>query len=163
VPLVDVKHVAKALNLTPRRVQQLVPEGLPKELRGKYDLGKCMLWYIRYLQAALEKKSSPMASGEYAGLKDERIRGLRADAELKEIQLAEKRGTLVSLADARIAIADMVHMTKARMLSIAPRLAPDVMGETSRVMVQAKIEKSIKESLNHLADDGSHFASKRDR
>lgn len=163
MPLVDVKHLAKTLNLTPRRVQQLVSDGLPKELRGKYDLGKCMLWYIRFLQAALEKKSAPMANGEYAGLKDERIRGLRADAELKEIQLSEKRGSLVSLDDARIAISDMVHMTKARMLAIPARLAVEVMGETSRVMVQAKIEKSIKESLNHLADDGSTFSPQRDK
>jgi hypothetical protein len=38
----------------------------------KYDLGKCMLWYIRYLQAALEA-SGRRDSGdeEYIGAREE--------------------------------------------------------------------------------------------
>ena len=53
---VKVDEVARALNLTPRRVQQLRSEGLPSVGRGQYELGPCMAWYIRYLQAALEKR-----------------------------------------------------------------------------------------------------------
>ena len=36
--------------------------------------------------------------------------------------------------------------TKARIMAIAPRLAPELVGETSRVMIQAKIEKASKEA-----------------
>lgn len=42
--MVNVERVADALNVTPRRVQQLVKEGLPREKRGEYDPIKCMLW-----------------------------------------------------------------------------------------------------------------------
>ena len=59
MPIVDVERVAQALNLDARRVQQLVKLGMPKEGRGQYDAVKCLLWYIRYLQAALEKKRTP--------------------------------------------------------------------------------------------------------
>jgi len=47
---VDVTKVASALNLDPRRVQQLVQEGMPRMSRGQYDPVKYMVWYIRYLQ-----------------------------------------------------------------------------------------------------------------
>lgn len=35
--LVGVGKLAKLMKLTPRRIQQLVDEGMPKEERGKYD------------------------------------------------------------------------------------------------------------------------------
>ncbi len=152
MPLVDVTKVAAALNLTPQRVQQLVHEGMPREDRGRYDAVKCMLFYIRYLQRALEKKSVPMADGGYAGEREERIRLLRADADLREIELAKERGQLVAIQDVEIAMTDLVLTTKARIIAIPPRLAPELVGEPSRVMVQAKLEKACKEALAYLAE-----------
>jgi hypothetical protein len=97
---VDVGKIAKALNLTEQRVQQLVKEGLPREARGRYDTVKCLRWYIRYLQMALKKKSIPTLEGGYVGEREERIRLLRADADLREIELARERSQLVAIADA---------------------------------------------------------------
>lgn len=154
--LVNVDKLAKALNLQARRIQQLVKEGMPREDRGRYDLGACMLWYIRYLQGVIEKKSANV-NGEFLGLNDQRVRGLRADAELKEMELALKRGQTANLTDVRSALANLVLMTKARLLAVPPRLAGEVMGEGSLVMIQAKIEKAIKDALNQLADDGSNY------
>ena len=36
-------------------------------------------------------------------------------------------------------------------MAIPPRLAPELVGEASRVMVQAKLEKACKEALAYLA------------
>jgi phage terminase Nu1 subunit (DNA packaging protein) len=146
------------MNVTPRRVQQLATEsGMPRERKGMYDAAKCLLWYIRYLQDALEKKAVPKGDGAYSGITDERARSIRADAELKEIELAEKRGTLVRVEQVKKVFVDLVHMTKARVMATPPRIAPEVLGESSRVMVQAIVEKALKEALNHLADDGSNY------
>jgi phage terminase Nu1 subunit (DNA packaging protein) len=152
--IVRVGKVAQALNLTPQRVQQLANEGLPKEDRGKYDLGKCMLWYIRYLQAALEKKAVPMADGGYAGTREERTRLLRAEAELKEMELAEKRGQLVAIQDVEKEMTDLVLTTKARIMAIPPRVTPELVGESSRMIIQTKLEKACKEALALLAREG---------
>jgi hypothetical protein len=57
MPTVDVTKVVKFLNVTPRRVQQLVKEGMPRDARGQYNPIKCGAWYVRYLQAAIEKKT----------------------------------------------------------------------------------------------------------
>lgn len=147
---VDVTKVASALNLDERRVQQLVKEGMPREARGQYDPVKCLLWYVRYLQHALEKKSVPTLDGGFVGEREERVRLLRADADLREMELARERGLVVAIEDVEKEMSELVLSVKARVMAVAPRVAPEIIGETSRVMIQAKIEKSIKEALVQL-------------
>jgi phage terminase Nu1 subunit (DNA packaging protein) len=162
--LVNAKTLANVFGITESRVHQLVKDGLPKELRGKYDLLKCVRWYVKYLQTALEKKAIPTADGGFAGEREERIRLLRADADLREMELAKERGQLVALPDVESTLTDLVLTTKARIMAIAPRVAPELVGETSRVMIQAKIEKACKEALAYLAKadpNGSAITSER--
>jgi phage terminase Nu1 subunit (DNA packaging protein) len=151
MPTVNVSKVAAFLNLDERRVQQLVKEGMPRETRGQYDPVKCAAFYIRFLQRALEKKSVPTLDGGFAGEREERIRLLRADADLREMELARERSQLVAISDVERVMTDLVLTTKARILAMPARLAPELVGETSRVMIQAKIEKACKESLAYLA------------
>jgi phage terminase Nu1 subunit (DNA packaging protein) len=148
---VNVTRVAAALNLSEQRIHQLVKEGMPRETRGQYDPVKCMLWYIRYLQQALEKKSVPTLDGGFVGEREERVRLLRADADLREMELAKDRGLLVALPDIEATLTDLFLTTKARIMAIPPRLAPELVGERSRAMIQAKLEKACKESLAYLA------------
>jgi hypothetical protein len=153
---VGPEKVAQALNLTESRVHQLVKEGLPKEGRGQFDPVKCMLWYIRYLQGALEKKSVPTLDGGFVGEREERVRLLRADADLREMELARERSLVISIVDYERTLADIILTTKARVMAIAPRAAPEVTGQTSRVMVQALIEKQCKDALSYLAKAENH-------
>jgi phage terminase Nu1 subunit (DNA packaging protein) len=150
--IVNVTRVAAFLNLTPQRVQQLVKEGMPREARGQYDPIRCGAWYVRFLQAAIEKKvgGGPM-DGEILSEREQRLRLLRAQRELKEIELAKTQGLLVSIADVEKELTDLVLTTKARILAIPPRLAPELVGETSRVMIQGKIERACKEALSYQA------------
>ena len=112
VATVDVGKIAKTLNLTEQRVQQLVKEGLPREARGRYDPEKCLRFYVRYLQKALQKKSVPTSDGRYVGEREERVRLIRADADLREIELARERSQLVSIADVETAMTDLVVTTR---------------------------------------------------
>ncbi len=165
MPTVSVEKVAGFLNLTPQRVQQLVKEGMPRESRGEYDAIKCAGWYIRYLQNALEKKAVPTLEGGFVGEREERIRLLRADADLKEMELARERSQYVALPDVEKTLTDLVLTTKARILAIPPRLAPELVGETQRTMIQAKLEKACVEALAYLAkaipDHGSSVTPER--
>ena len=158
MPTVGVTKVASALNLKVRRVQQLVGLGMPREGRGQYNVMRCMLWYARYLQGVLEKRSASMPDGGHAGVREERVRLLRADADLKELRLAHERSQLISLADYEHALADLFVTTKTRIMAIPPQLACELVGETSRVMIQAKLEKACKEALAYLAKAGSSDA-----
>jgi hypothetical protein len=148
---VGVTRVASALNLTEQRVQQLVKEGMPREGRGQYDPVKCMLWYIRYLQHVIEKRSVSTLEGGFVAEREERVRLLRADADLREMELAKERGLLLAHPDVEATLTDLVLTTKARIMATPPRLAPELIAETSRIMIQAKLEKACKESLTYLA------------
>jgi phage terminase Nu1 subunit (DNA packaging protein) len=149
--LVNVSALAKAMNVGERRIEQLVHEGMPREGRGRYDLGKCLLWYVRFLQKALEARRIEMSDGELASYKEEKLALLRIDRELREIELAQKRKELVAIDDVEKAYSDMALTIKARMMGVPARLAAELVGETSRVMIQAKIEKEVWATLAQLA------------
>src|ERR1700691_4420305 len=125
---VDVGKVASALNLDERRVQQLVKEGMPRVSRGRYDPVKCMLWYVRYLQGVLERSSVPTPDDGFSGERVERVervRLLRAQADLREMELASQRSSVIPVADYERTLADIILTTKTRVMAIAPLVAPE--------------------------------------
>ena len=91
---VKVDQVAEALAISDRRVQQLVKEGMPQVARGKYELDACMRWYIRFLQKALEQRSS-VDGEQVSNLTSERIRAARAQTSRFELENARIRGEVV--------------------------------------------------------------------
>jgi len=101
-----------------------------------------------------EKKAVPILDGGFVGERDERVRLLLAEANLKEIELAKQRSQLIALDDVEQAMTDLVLTTKARIMASPPRLSPELVGETSRVMIQANLEKACQEALAYLAKAG---------
>jgi phage terminase Nu1 subunit (DNA packaging protein) len=150
---VNVERVADALNLTPRRVQQLVKEGLPREKRGEYDPIKCMLWYVRYLQAQVSRLSPnvDLAGGDVDQERKQRIRLLRADADLRELELARERGEFIALDDVEKTMTDLIVVTRARILTVANRVAPQLVGEPQTV-IEAKLDRALKDALTPLTN-----------
>jgi phage terminase Nu1 subunit (DNA packaging protein) len=147
--LVGISLIAERLKLTPRRIQQLAGEGLPRVTRGKYDVDQVLDWYIAKLERQLAGETDE--EGETAKRYKEELRLLSARADQQELDLAARRRELVSIADVQKEMTDLVATTKARILTVPARLAPELLSEQSRVMVQAKIEKALKEALAHLA------------
>ena len=93
----------------------------------------------------------PTLDGGFSGERVERVRLLRADADLREMELASQRSSVISVADYERTLAAVILTIKARVMAIAPRVAPKVTGQNSRVMAQAIIEKECKEALSYLA------------
>jgi phage terminase Nu1 subunit (DNA packaging protein) len=153
IRLVGIAAIAERLRLTPRRIQQLAGEGLPRVTRGKYDVDAVLDWYIAKIERQLARQTDE--DGDQAIQYKEELRLLSAKADLQELDLASKRRELVSIVDVEKTMTDLVITTKARILTVPARVAPEILGEQSRVMVQAKIEKAIKESLSHLAEVSS--------
>jgi hypothetical protein len=145
------------MSLPPRAAADIVGEtsrvtaGMPKEARGEYDLAKCMLWYIRFLQKSLQQKGTMDADGNVTIGRSERARLTKAQADLAEIELAKAQGAVIAIEEHASILSDLVQETKARFMSLPPRAAADIVGETSRVMVQAKLEKHVMAALSHLS------------
>jgi phage terminase Nu1 subunit (DNA packaging protein) len=161
MPLVEIKQLTQALNVTEQWIGKLVKEGMPKEARGKYDLGKCMLWYIRYLQAALKRRGGNQTPDEEGRTEQrERLRLLSAEAELKELELARERGDFIALPDLEKMLMDLVLTTKARILAVSQRISPQLVG-MDRVGIEAELDKELKAALSSLSKNanGTNHAS----
>jgi phage terminase Nu1 subunit (DNA packaging protein) len=148
--IVTVEKLAQAMNITPRRVQQLVEEGMPREAHGAYDLGQCMAFYIRYLQNALERRDPQQLDSINAALRTERQRLTRMQADQLELELEETRGRLIpaELFEQRLAL--MVTSARTRILLLPARIAPELEG-LSRDEIKRKLTSAIHQLLTVLA------------
>jgi hypothetical protein len=122
VKLAGIRDVMAALNLSKVHVGRLVSEGMPKLGRGHYDLDACKDWYIRYLQSLVKSHETEDADGKTSSTTGERRRVLRSQAELLEIELAEKRGTLIPLEVLVAKCSDLVLIIRQNVLALGTRL-----------------------------------------
>lgn len=158
---VNVEAVAKALNLTPRRVQQLKAEGLPTVGRGQYELGPCMAWYIRYLQNALEKRG-PNVNPDTPDLLAEKTRLAREQGDKLSIENSIKRGELVYVSDVVNTWADHISSAKAKLMAMPTKLAPQLVNQSNANVIAGRIREEVDAALTELsegADDYQHLGS----
>lgn len=153
--LVGVNKVAKALNVEARTVQRLVNEGMPKAAHGKYDLGACLLWYVRYLQAALERALGHRGNGEDSlgkKLREERTGLIKAQREREELELAARREELIPVAIYEQEVATLFTVLQRRLLTMPARLAPHLEGE-NRTTIKARLDQAVRGDLTALATE----------
>ncbi len=88
-------RMAKFIDVTPRRLQQLVQEGvIPKQERGRYNPFVVNLAYIRFLR---DRVTSPdQSDNEMWG---EKLGKTKAERELIELEIQIKREKRIPLAD----------------------------------------------------------------
>ena len=146
--LYPLATVAKILNLSERRVQQLVKEDvLPKPIKGRYDLIACVRAYIKYLQErAFGKSAAPQDTHL------ERARLLKAQADKTELEVETLRGTLIPVEMAESEWLAMVTNCRARLLSIPTKSAFQI----ASLSDAHEIEKFLKRTLYEALDELSH-------
>jgi hypothetical protein len=151
-----IDECARELNLGNRRVQILATEGLPRAERGVYDIVGCFRWYVRYLQRKLVARALPEdgdgdGGGPATSSSATRHKMLSIEAELKQIELAEKREQVVSIEKVKKDLEAIVVEIRTRILALPPRLAAEVLGETDLAVSQVKIDRSLKGALDVLS------------
>ncbi len=122
-------RLSEALNVTVRRVQQLVKEGLPQVDRNRYDLGQCYFWYVRYLQKALQRREN-----------------VDAQASMEELSLYEKRGKMIPIEAYEKLLIGWVITIRQRLLALPSRLASMLVGLDRRAIHDA-IDREVREVL----------------
>lgn len=140
--------IAKLLDLSERRVQQLSREGvIPKADRGQYDLIGSVRGYVRYLrdQAVRAQAGAP----DYAS---ERARYIRARADLAEMEAAQRRGSLIAAEDIEAAWIAVLALLRTRLLALPDRLAPLAHEQTTVGNTRNLIRATIREVLDDLAE-----------
>jgi phage terminase Nu1 subunit (DNA packaging protein) len=159
VAAVGVDKVSKALNLTVRRVQQLAqdPTFPAREGRGKYDLGQCMLWYIRYLQNCIEKRDAPNQDVIGNSLRTERQRLISAQADREELELAKMRAELIPLSLFEQLMSKHITGARQRLLTLPSNVAHLLEAE-SRDVIKVRLTAEIKNILSSMGGQDEHKA-----
>lgn len=145
--------IAKLLDLSERRVQQLSREGvIPKAERGQYDLIGSVRGYVRYLrdQALKAQAGAP----DYAA---ERARFIRARADLAEMEAKEKRRSLIAADQVEAAWIAVLALLRTRLLALPDRLAPQVFEQSTVGDTRNLIRAAIREVLDDLAEPDIEF------
>ncbi len=140
--------IAKLLDLSERRVQQLSREGvIPRAERGQYDLVGSVRGYVRYLrdQAAKAQAGAPDCASE-------RARFIKARADLAEMEAEERRGALIAAEEIEAAWIAALALLRTRLLALPDRLAPAAHAETSLPAVRDLIRGTVREALDALAE-----------
>ena len=139
------KTIASLLDISERRVGQLVNEGIiPKTERGRYELFPVVQGYVKFLR---ERKLGKAV----VSLDEARQRKLAAEAEMAEIELAKARADVVRVEDVARQWETILGDVRTRFLSLPTKLAPLVAVEGEKTTVKEKIEDGINTALGQLA------------
>lgn len=141
-----VNTIAKLLNITERRVQQLARENIiPKANKGKYDLVGCIQGYITYLQ-------NTISQGECKDLKHERTRLTKFQADKALIDLQIIQGKAILIPDVEKQVANMISVVRTKLLGLPTKLAPIISNENDTNVIENIIKNNIYEVLQELAN-----------
>lgn len=148
--VVTISRLCEVLNLSQRRIGQLVDEGMPRTGHGKYDLVGCCSWYIRYLQQVVEKNPRVQRGTDGTSVAIEKARNLALDSELRELKLKEARGELISVADQAALWEDAILRARSRSLSAIDGHLDDIVAAKTRARARDAALSVLHEFLEEV-------------
>jgi phage terminase Nu1 subunit (DNA packaging protein) len=142
-----VSTIAKLFGISERRVQQLAQDGIiPKPEKNQYELVGSVRAYINYLQQrAFGKGVAPQDTHL------ERARLLKAQADMAEIELAQRTGELVTVERVEADWLAMVAACRAKLLGIPTKSAYQISNLKDTHEIEKFLKRTIHEALTELA------------
>lgn len=145
--IVGTQKLAEILDLTDRRIQQLVTEGvLDKVGRGKYDLVKSVQSYIAYQINTLKARQS-------TGSKlDEETRLLKERADQVAMENDKLRGELIPVDAVKLVWQHLVTAARSRLLAIPSKVKTS--HSDMDISIVNAIEREVRECMEDMSHDG---------
>lgn len=144
---VPLATVAKLLDLTERRVNQLAKSGvLPKAARGRYELVPVVRAYIHYLRQ--KTVNNDVGADDYA---KHRARLTKAKADMAEMEKDQMANQLIPANDVQDAWEVMVSNMRNKMLSLPTKVATAVFVAENAADAQSIIKEQVNEALAELS------------
>lgn len=149
-----VTVIARFLNLTERRVQQLARDGIiPKPEKGKYDLVRCVQRYVHYLQ------ERAYGSGETpSDTYQERARLIKAQADKTELEVATLKSELVPVDVVESDWLNHVSACRSRLLAIPSKSAFQIATLKEPDEIERFLKRAINEALAELSCDDNEIS-----
>ena len=144
---VSVNKLAEILGLSRRRVNQLAADGIVvKGKRGQYNLAASVQGYCQSIRDGLMAEDE-----EGKNLVDHKLRYTAAKADTEEMRAAKMRGDLIPAKDVQVAWQEMSHMTRQRVLSVAPDATVQVRAAKTDAEGKELLQKSLTQALRSIA------------
>ncbi|HBB8563925.1 terminase small subunit [Escherichia coli] len=144
--MVTDADLAELTGLSSRRIRQLVESGrLTRAGRNRYQLAEVFM-------ALVEEMSGGDKASE---LTVERVRKLRAEATLAELELAKQRGEVAPIEEFQSVWANRFTIIRANMLQLPQRVVTMLIGETSERRFKQVMTEEIKQILTAAASSGT--------
>ena len=138
--------IAKLLQLSERRVQQLTKDGvIPKVDRGKYELVPAVHGYINYLRHQMSADFSP------DDIVKNKNRLTLATAELREIEKSQLEGELIPTSEIKKTWLHYVNLIKTKLLSIPNKAAPQMVTVNNINDAKNLLKERIHDTLDEIA------------
>ncbi|TIS83332.1 MAG: hypothetical protein E5W88_30155 [Mesorhizobium sp.] len=137
---INVSQLSRLLDLTPRRVQQLVQQGvIPKVGRDAYPLVGAVQGYLRWLTDD-DRRIAGSASAQ-------RVANARADE--IEARIREKMKDLVPIEDQRMTVATLLEIVKRELADLPVRLPLHIRSAIRAAIAAsiARIEKTAAQAI----------------
>lgn len=147
------KTISEILDLTERRVRQLVVDGiLPKNSeRGRYELIPTVRAYIHWLRDRSLYGESKARKENVISLDEARRRKLTAEAELAELNLAKEQGKVVSIEEVELSWTEVLGAVRSKILSLPTTMAAQIAVETDHKIVKELLTNSVEQALTELS------------
>ena len=141
---VNVEYLSEIFGVDIRTVQMYAKNnGLPKDERGEYPLVDCLLWFIK------KQKDTIKDLAEINPLTISRKEAIDLSNQRRQIELEQKRNTLVEKDLVEMAFVTILKMLGRNADSIAPRLMKKLNGDAKTLAV---IREEITEYKNLCAN-----------
>lgn len=162
-----VTDVAELLGVTDRMVRNWIKDkGLPakSDPRGRtLDWPETLRWYVAYRIAENGGSGGsrrPINGSDGSELPEETLdeailRKTKAEADLKELQLARERAEVAAISDVEKALATANAATKTLIQALPSRLSTQLLGIDDRARLYAILERETNSLLGNLASVGS--------
>jgi len=144
--------LAKLLNLTERRIQQLAKEGiLIKVQSGKYDLVRSVQGYVKYLQdRAMGRQDAHYT--DPTDIRLERKRLIKAQADNAECEYQVRRGELVALDVVKDLFNEVAVLYGSSLDALPGRLAQELAGISDPALIKSKLFDECRQLRNLTAE-----------
>jgi phage terminase Nu1 subunit (DNA packaging protein) len=153
--VVNTATLARYLTLTPRRIQQMAAEGkLPKfrdeegnEIDGRWHVPTCITAYVATKSQALRTEEELDIDVQIQG---ERLKKIRADASIREIDLEYRQGTLFRSEHVGQVLDSLFGSFHTRLQAVPLTMARDVAGMTDLNKIADVLRTGINEAEEEL-------------
>ncbi|MEW6511870.1 MAG: hypothetical protein AB1428_13040 [Bacteroidota bacterium] len=147
----------QAFSVSRQTISNWVDQGMPKIKENQFDLVACFQWRLHDYEARWE------TSKEKLDLAKEEARYRRIQGDLKELELAEKRGDLIPLVLVRAEWDRLVSAAKTQLLAIPTRLAAKLPAPAeTKVKLKEIAELEVTQTLNELSSSDGIPNSRRE-